>query len=114
LLIELVEAFWENLYKDKSGEAKGALRDLESLAKERDSTVQALTLISVDDIAEDVTEIKEIVNRMEGNISEMRTEVRSDLQGVQVSLGLGFSRIERLMSHFRLGGDQSEPKPRGE
>jgi hypothetical protein len=37
----MVEAFWESLYKDKAGEANGALSDLESLARERDSTVQA-------------------------------------------------------------------------
>lgn len=96
------------------------MSDLESLAKERDSTVQALTLSSVDDIAEDITEIKETMHRMDGNLLEMKTEVhevRSDVQGgfqsVQVSIGVGFSEMKRLITHLRPGGDQSDPKPRG-
>ncbi len=109
----LIEAFWENLYKDKSGEAKNALSDLESLAKERDSTVQALTLRSVDDIAEDITEIKDTMQRMEGNVLEMRNEVQGGFQSVQASLGLVSSEIKRYISHLRPVGDQSDPKPRG-
>ena len=116
----MVEAFWQNLYEDKAGEATAALRDLERLAKERDSTVQALTLRSVDDIAEDITEIKETMYRMDGNLLEVKAEVhevRNDIQGgfqsVQISMGAGFSEMKRLITHLRPGGDQTDPKPRG-
>lgn len=96
------------------------MSDLESLAKERDSTVQALTLRSVDDIAEDITEIKEIMYRMDGNVLEMKDEmyeVRSDVQGgfqsMQVSMEGKFSEMKRLITHLRPGADPSDPKPRG-
>lgn len=116
----MAEAFWQNLYKDKSGDATTALSDLERLAKERDSTVQALTLRSVDDIAEDITEIRETMHRVDGNLLEVKTnlhEVRNDVQGgfqsVQLSIGSEFSEMKRLITHLRPGGDQSDPKPRG-
>lgn len=96
------------------------MNDLESLAKERDSTVQALTLRSVDDIAEDITEIKDHVRRMDGNlvvvkseVHEVRNDVHQGFQSVQVAIGAGFSEIKRFMVHLRPGGDQADPKPRG-
>jgi hypothetical protein len=109
LLIDLfAEAFWDNLYKEKAGEAKAALGDLESLAKERDSTVVALTLRSVDDIAADVVEIKSVMYRVEGNLSD-------GMRGLDQTMHQEVAGLKQLIiSRTRIGAEQSEPKPRGE
>jgi hypothetical protein len=107
LIVLFTGAFWDSLYKNKGGEAQAALDELQSLAKERDSTVAALTLTSVDDMAEDVEVIKGEMFQIKGGLSDgfegldhiFRQEV-----GVLKNL---------LISHLPHGVEQSEPKPTG-
>ena len=75
LLISYQEAWFEHLYRDKAGEARAALNDLERLAKERDSTVQALTLRHVDNIEADMTEVKNNVLEVKTNVFEVKSNV---------------------------------------
>lgn len=75
VLIYGSEAWFENLYRDKGGEAKAALADLERLARERDSTVGALTLRYVDNIEADLTEVKSNMIEVKTNVVEVKSNV---------------------------------------
>jgi hypothetical protein len=75
LLIQYLEAWFESLYRDKGGEAKAALDDLERLARERDSTVSALILRYVDNIEADLTEVKNNVIEVKTNVVDVKCNV---------------------------------------